>query len=320
MIKEENTQEELVSVCILTYRNFEGIFDTLASLFEQNYPYIELIISDDNSPNYEDNISYIQKYINERKGENIKGVIYNQMPCNVGTVKHMNTVLKLANGVYIKSLGGGDYFSSPDSISQYVSFLEEKNYEICFAKMRGVRPDGEYVYHLAACEDDYELLRNLSPEQTMNKLFARNFLPAPAWCARKELFKKNGYYSEETRLIEDYPYWIHLCQNGVKFGYIDDRLIEYKLDGVSSGGFYSEAFMDDMMVIYERSIFPYDKRFGKFQFIYNFLKRQGLNAYYAKARWKKFSMKEKVLAYIKYGIYFIYIYCVDLKYKIKNKK
>ena len=63
----------------------------------------------------------------------------------------------------------------------------------------------------------------------------------------------------------------------------------------------------------------YDSRFGMFQPIYNRLKREGLNAYYAKAKWGEYTSTEKVVAYIKYGIFFLYIYLSDVKIKIKNK-
>lgn len=316
-MKPEN---KLLSFCILTYRNFDGIFDTLDSLFQQDYSCIELIISDDGSPNYEEHIGEIQKYVERHKSNNIVKIRYNQMGANVGTVKHCNAVLRIAEGEYIKELGADDVLNCTDALSKYVSFLENNDYEICFAKMCGVRPNGERIYHLAACEDDYELLRSLSPEQTLNRLFARNFLPAPAWCAKRSLFTKHGFYSEKTKLIEDYPYWIHLCMQGVRFGYMDDRMIDYRLNGVSSAGSYSEKFMDDMVVIYENYIFPNDKRYGIFQSIYNELKRMGLNAYYAKARWNGYSVGQKIGAYIKYGIFFIYIELGNYKYRKLNEK
>ena len=312
--------KELLTFCILTYRNFDGIYETLDSLFQQDYPQIELIISDDGSPNYGEHIDKIKEYVELHKSDNIVEVRYNQILPNGGTVHHVNEVLRMARGTYIKELGADDTLVGKDALSKYVEFLEQQDYEICFAKMRGVRDDGEYVYHLEACEDNYDMLRSLSVEQTLNKLFARNFLPAPAWCAKRTLFEKNGYYPEIIKLIEDYPYWIHLCRQGVKFGYMDDCLIEYRLNGVSSGGFYSERFMDDMVCIYDNFIFPYDKRFGILQPIYNQLKRMGLETYYAKARWSKYTTLQKVVAYLKYGIFFVYIWMGNYKYVLKNKK
>ena len=63
---------------------------------------------------------------------------------------------------------------------------------------------------LLACESDYNLLKGYSVEETKNRLFKRNFLPAPAWIADKRLFEEYGLFLEDTRLIEDYPYWISI--------------------------------------------------------------------------------------------------------------
>ena len=104
--------------------------------------------------------------------------------------------------------------------------MSNSDYKIAFAKMRGVTSAGEYQYVLASCESDYELLRSLNKEQTLNRFFNRCFLPAPASFINVELFEKFGVFKEDTRLIEDYPYWIYLTMNDVEFGYIDDVLLD----------------------------------------------------------------------------------------------
>ena len=175
--------------------------------------------------------------------------------------------------------------------------------------------NGNYHYNLASCEDNYKLLASYTPQQLRERLFRRNCLPAPAFFVKKELFEKHGYYSEETRLIEDYPYWLHLCEEGVKIAFFDERLIDYKLTGVSSAGHYSKMFMNDMLVIYEKHIFPYDKRFGIFQGFYNALKRGGLNAYIAIADWEDSSFMKKVLYVLKYGLFFAYIKLGNLMHR-----
>ncbi len=310
---------KLVSFLILTYKNFDGIYETLRSLFEQDYPQIELIISDDGSPNYEEELPKLREYIEIHKKDNIIHVVYNHISPNKGTVHNINQAIKMAKGSYIKNLGADDVLTCKNALTKYVKFLENHSVDICFAKMRGITTEGKIVNKLASCEDNYKLLRSLTPEQTRNKLFARNFLPAPAWCAKKGLFEKYGYYPEEIRVIEDYPYWIHLCSENVQFGYLDDILIDYKLSGISSTGKYSMMFMKDMYKIYEKYIFPFDRRFGRVQFLYNKLKKMGLDAYYVKAEWENYNIIQKLKASIKYGIFFIYIWWGNYKYKKINE-
>ena len=311
---------KIFSICILTYKNFEGIYNTLDSLFEQDYDQIELMIADDGSPNYYDEMIPIKKYIEENKTDNIVSVQYIHLDVNQGTVKNCNHALTKMKGEYIKLFGGGDVFSSSTAISRYVEFLDQSEYNIVFAKLVGKTLDGRYFKNLASCEDDYLKLSSMSCEQLMNRLFVRNCLPAPAWCAKRELFKKNGSFLPVTKLIEDYPYWIHLCLNHEKIGFLDEVLIEYRLDGVSSKGQYSVTFMEDLFAIYRNYIFPYDKRFGIFQPIYNWLKVWGLKAYYDKAKWNSFSINHKLVSYMKYGIMYLYIWYLDKLQVIKNSR
>lgn len=309
---------KLFSYIIITYKNFDGIIDTLSSLFQQDYPSIELIISDDGSPNYDDEIVMIKDYIDRNKSGNIVNIVYNRLEENHGTVFNVNSAIKRCSGYYIKLQGAGDRLSVKDALSRCVNALENNDYDIVFSKLIGVAPDGRKVKHLASCEDDYDLLRSFTPHQLCNRLFARNCLPAPAWAATSSLFERNGLFPNTTRLIEDYPFWITLCLNNEKIGFIDDILVEYGLNGVSSTGHYSELFMEDMFKLYEKHIFPYDKRFGVFQPLYNRLKKMGLGAYMAKARWGKYGLVDKMCAYIKYGLFFLYIYIQEKKVEMKN--
>lgn len=48
--------KEWISLIVLTYRFFSGIYNTLDSIFEQDYPSIELIISDDGSPDSDEEL------------------------------------------------------------------------------------------------------------------------------------------------------------------------------------------------------------------------------------------------------------------------
>lgn len=309
-----------VSMMILSYRNIPGIYETLDSVFVQDYDNIEIVISDDASPDFSAEIDNLKKYIAENGKENIKNVVINAIEINGGTVKNINSAIGCCNGEYIKVLAAEDRLTHERVLSDYVAFLEESALDICFGKMRGVTPSGEYIYHLLSCEDDYDKLKSYTPEQTLKRLYARNFLPAPAWCIRKSLFEEQGLIPEDTRLIEDYPYWLLLASRNVKFGYLDEVTIDYKMSGETSSGSYGEVFMQDMLKVYEIYIFPHDKRFGIFQPIYNALKRGGLNFYITRARWKKLTRWQKFVKGIKYFPFYLYVSMLDAKTRRYNKK
>lgn len=312
--------EKLVSVIILSYKNIDGIYETLANVFRQNYDNIEVIISDDATPGFDKNVSDLKRYIDEHKTGNVKDVVINAIPVNGGTVKNINSAIRKAKGKYIKVLSAEDGFSTNDALEKYVEFMESNDYLIAFAKMRGVTAEGEYKYELLSCESNYDLLRGYTVQDVRNRLFKRNFLPAPAWIIDRKLFDENGLFPEDTRLIEDYPYWLYLSSRGVRFGYIDDVLIEYKLSGVSSGGSYGEMFMKDMFVIYDKYIFPYDKRYGILQPLYNKIKSAGLKFYMSRAVWNRLTIGQKVIAGIKYFPFFIFVKLQNVMIDMRNKR
>ena len=311
-------EKGLISFIIPVYKNFDGICDTLQSVFEQDYPKIEIILSDDCSPNYEEEIGKVREYIDQNRTDNIVRVVYNHLEENRGTVRNANSAYRLAQGEYIKDLSAEDTLSHPGALRRYVEFLEESGCLICFAKLQGIDDRGNRVKSLASCADDYAPYRDMSPLQVRDQLFVRNFLPAPAWFAKKELFETYGYYPETARLIEDYPYWIHLCTEGVRFAFLDEVLVDYRLSGVSSGGTYGVQFMKDMYAIYDQWIFPYDKRYGMLQPVYNRLKKAGLNAYMDRARWEEYSPLQKAFAWIRHGIFFAYIDWGNARIRRKN--
>ena len=311
---------DLISFIIPCYRRFDGVYDTLESVFMQDYPAIEIIISDDGSPEWEEALPEISAYAEAHRGPNIRRILYEHLPENQGTVRNANRAYRLARGTYIKDLAPEDRLSRPDALSRYVRFLEESGCLICFCRQEGIDAEGRVVKHLASSAEDYDVLRTLTPEQLRNRLFNRNCLPAPAWFAKKELFETYGYYLEEvTRLIEDYPYWIHLCNEGVPIAFLDDTLIQYRLSA-SGMGVYSPAFMEDMYRIYERCIFPLDRRYGALQPLYNRLKRRGLDAYTARAHWPEYSRGQRAAAWLRYAPFFWYIRLGKRQMERKNER
>ena len=63
----------------------------------------------------------------------------------------------------------------------------------------------------------------------------------------KKVFEKYGYFDEDIRLIEDYPYWIKLTKHRVLFKYMDKVTVNCKMSGVSSSGNYSEMLAKSRM-------------------------------------------------------------------------
>ena len=318
MIKGE--LNKTVSVIVLSYKNTDGIYPTLDSIFMQTYSKIDLIISDDGTPGFQEDISKIETYIKDHSSNNIIRVTINDHEVNGGTVRNVNSALRIAKGDYIKLLSSEDCLAHNKALEDYVEYMENHHCLICFGKMRGVTKDGVFMDELLSCDSDYDLLKTYSLKQQKNRLFARNYLPAPAAFFDRQIFERFGLFDEDICLIEDYPYWIHLTKYRVKFSYIDEIVVYYRLSGVSSSGHYSEKFMNDMFVIYNKYIFPYDNRYGVFQKIYNKLKYDGLMHYLERAKMEKYSINKKIWVYIRYFPFFVYTDLQKLQIELKNKR
>lgn len=310
----------LVSVIVLSYRNVEGITPTLLSILDQDYPNIEVIVSDDGTDGFQSLIPEIENLIREKNKGNIVNIDVYTLECNQGTVRNANAAVRRAHGEYVKTISPEDCFARRDAISQYVRFMQTEGCLVAFAKLRGVNNEGEYVYNLAACEDDYALLKTLAPQQILNKLYARNFLPGAAEFFDSRVFELYGMFPEVVRLIEDYSYWLHLAMCDVRFGFLDEILVDYRLSGVSSSGHYGQAFMNDMYVIYEEYVFPHDKRFGVFQPIYNKLKRWGLDYYMAEAQRGQVSAFSRAFNRVRYLPFHLLTRYQAVRFRIRNRR
>ena len=301
-----NSEESpLVSVLVLSYNNLDGVFPTLESVLSQDYPNIEIVISDDGTPGFASMVPSFLSYVENFPGPR-RELVLNSIAENLGTVRNVNLAVGLAHGRYIKTISPADVFTTNSAISDYMRFMLSHDFLVCFAKMRGVDNNGEIYRNLAACDTDYGALEVLSPKEILDRLYARNFLPGAAEFFDRKVFDEYGLFDERIRLIEDYTYWLHLARNDVRFGFLDKVLIDYSLSGVSSSGSYSATFMKDLLSVYALYIFPFDKRYGVFQPVYNFLKKGGLNYYLEKSAFSEMSFVQKIWFRVKYFPYCIY--------------
>ena len=312
-------EKGLITFVITIYRNFAEVYETADSLFMQDYPLLELILSDDGSPEWDAEQPALAEYLEVHKSPNVQRIVWNRLEENRGTVVNTNSAYRLAQGEYLKDLSPGDVLASPDALTRYKEALDASGCRICFARIEGVKEDGTIVRHLASSAEDYDVLAKLEPLELRDRLFARNCLPAPAWFACTDLFEDRGLFPEDARLIEDYPYWISLCTAGERFGFTNQVLVRYRLSN-SGAGHYSLAFMKDMFIIYDRYIFPADRRFGPLQGAYNKLKRAGLNAYVDRAQWKDYTPAQKAKACLLRGPLLGWIRFGDWRMKKKNER
>lgn len=247
---------EIVSVIIISYNNLQYLNESIDSVLRQNYPSIELIISDDGTSNFPK--EEIEQYIKTHANSNVVNVIVTTNETNSGIVKNVNKGISLSNGGYIKMLASDDKLYGENALSKYVSsFNENKEYDVFFSDAVITYPDGKIEKH-----SNHWIAKNL---KTSDEFFARlcqsNFFVAGASCFRKSFFKKYGLFDERFFLLEDWPMWLKAARLGCKFGFIEEALFEYRASiGCSSASAKNPKFENDVENCYKFCVFPYLKQ------------------------------------------------------------
>lgn len=240
----------LFSLIILCYRKFEYLYAAIDSALSQDYSNIELVISDDGSPNFPR--ADIDTYISTHKRENITNVIIRQEETNCGTVRHLNHAISACHGAYIVALAGDDNFFNECVLSSYVKGFSKapKN---CYIEMAqtamydSTLTELESYYLKPPVQEAIEKTENDSTELLKMLIKCGACLPSTSTCFKKEFFEKFGKFDERYSLIEDYPMHIRLAEEGWIIHYENFVAIKHRHGGISHG---QENTMRKSVVLY----------------------------------------------------------------------
>jgi glycosyltransferase involved in cell wall biosynthesis len=131
----------LISICIPAYNNARSLKTCLDSVFMQTWKDFELLISDD-STNPE-----VEELVRSYGSEPRLVYVHNALP--LGSPVNWNNALHLAKGRYIKIMHHDDYFTSPNSLQQFVNYIEkEPSVSFFFCQSRVYfKKEKEYFIH-----------------------------------------------------------------------------------------------------------------------------------------------------------------------------
>lgn len=226
------------SIIILCYRHFEYLPSAIDSVLAQDYPNIELIISDDGSPNFPK--EELDDYISARKGPNVTNVILHQEEANCGTVRHLNHAVPLCTGDYIVLLAGDDVLYDAHVLTSYAGGFSHAP-EDCWIEMaqtamydenlevwQGFYLKPQVQAALEKTETDASDLRRLLVSQGA-------CLPSTSTCFKKGFFERFHGFNEDYALVEDYPMHVRLAEEGWIIHYENFVAIKHRSGGISHG-------------------------------------------------------------------------------------
>ena len=233
MCIQKRIELPLVTVITLTYMNFEHLLQTVASVFKQDYPNIEYIISDDGSDVFPQD--EIENYIKKHKTANVFCRILRHSE-NVGTVKHCNSAYKAANGDFVFPLSCGDIFFEEGVISAIVNRFIKTNAEIIVAT--GIKyKDNFQPICLHPHFEDRKKIHSLKTGLEQYKAYITGQDYNMAWgCLTyftKRILQRMNYFDENYVFWEDGPFLAKvLLVSKLEFAY-DIVTIWYESGGLT---------------------------------------------------------------------------------------
>lgn len=140
--ENSNEQRPLVSLFIVSYKQEEYTRAAVESAFSQTYSPLEIVLSDDGSPDrtYEIMKEMAATYLGPHK------VIVNQNSPNRGLVGHVNEMMAISSGEFVVKSDGDD-ISTPDRVEKLVTrWLEsDKKTKLVFSATIRIDEEGKVI-------------------------------------------------------------------------------------------------------------------------------------------------------------------------------
>lgn len=278
----------LVSIIVVLYKKFDNVYEALDSVFCQTYMNLELIVTDDGSPDFPK--KDIEDYILLKKRDNIVNYLILDNKVNVGTVKHSNFAFNKASGKLIKFLAGDDQLYNKTVIENIVKIYKENHFNILATSSISFYPNEFFSHYSPHIETGRYINRVLSDAKQQYKYFVRwkyhEIASGSTMVIDADFFRKMGGFDESYKLWEDGPFIYAVLKKGYKIETAYDLVsVKYGLGGIS--GSYNEVLAEDQLTLLSRILLDkdfkrdlYSKRCIKFFYLVNKTKYKFIRIFY----------------------------------------
>ncbi len=187
-----------ISVIIPSYNKVKFIGLTLASIFEQNYKNIEVIVQDGGST--DGTVDIIKKYASR-----YPGLLKYESKKDKGQLDAINNGMSKARGEIFTFINADDCYSN-GAFNKIANAYMENPDSIWFAGQGVVINDAGW--EIAKPVTWYKNL--LLNHATYYLLLTTNFLMQPSVFFTKDVFKKYGPFTGTSDFIMEYDFWLKL--------------------------------------------------------------------------------------------------------------
>ncbi len=241
----------LVSVAVVTYNSSKTVLETLDSIYNQTYPNLELIVSDDCST--DNTVEICREWIEAHKDRFFRTELLT-VDKNTGVSANLNRAEDSCRGEWVKDIAGDDILM-PECVEIFVDYVKEHPEAVCvFAKVEVFGDNIETVSKFQGTIFDYSFFTLPNAEQ-YKWLITRSFQPIPAssFFFNKKRIRALGI-ENDTRIpmLEDWPKWIKCLEKGVRFHFVDRFVVRYRVSdsSICSSVLYREKFQRSLALTY----------------------------------------------------------------------
>lgn len=227
-------KDNRISVIIPVYNVSKFIGRTIASVLQQEYYDIEIVLVDDCST---DNSAEIIKQYQKTH----PCIRYFRQQRNQGAAVARNKALELATGQYVAFLDGDDEWVT-NKLAKQISFMKEKNAAISCTALDTIDAEGKPLGNRRQVKDiiDYKFILKNTMIATSTVLIDRN---------------KTGHFLMPLRRGgQDYATWLMLMRNGTKCYGLNEVLAHYRVlpTSLSSNKFKSIKQVWEIQTVNEK--------------------------------------------------------------------
>lgn len=223
-----DSDNNVVSIIVITYNSGKYIYETLESIKKQNYKEIELIITDDCS---QDNTVEICRDWIEREYKRFQRTEIIVSDQNTGTPANCNRGVKAACGDWIKLIAGDDAMTI-NAISKFVEYSKlNRAAEILHSDViRHLEVFNEKTIIPYSSALLYKInQKNISTVEQFQILLRTNMVNACSLFIKRSVFEKIGLFDESLKFWEDRPFLIKATQNNIKLWYVNFISCRYRV-------------------------------------------------------------------------------------------
>jgi len=250
----------LVSVVVISYNSASTIVETLDSIKAQTYQNIELIVTDDCSPD-KLTIEIIQKWLDV----NSKRFVYAELVTtdkNTGVSGNINRGVSKSHGEWIKSIAGDDLLI-PTAIEEYVNFVtnHSEKVRICVCDVELFSVDGEVPETLIQSYIRLFKKESESYDKQRRRVMTNLVFVGPAFFYSRELFDEIGGFSEQYGNAEEWPFTYKIIMGGNRIYTLNKKMVRYRVQVCSlchtkdSNGLGSKSVFNGMYHHYFKHAF-----------------------------------------------------------------